>query len=113
MDTLLARKQYPRMARRPKNPPKLYIGEWIEHLGTKKPSEIAKEAGITESYLSLLISGEKDNPAAHYVKSISEAMGVSMNALYSRPPTRDVTDQVTKLAPELLAAMQELLRGKK
>lgn len=113
MDTLLARKQYPRMARRPKNPPKLYIGEWIDHLGTKKPSEIAKEAGITESYLSLLISGEKNNPAAHYVKSISEAMGVSMNALYGRPPTQDVTDQITKIAPELLTALQGLLKGKK
>lgn len=116
MDRLSVANDYPGMARspRPQYRP-LFIGPWIIRLG-RKPSEIAKAVGVGESYLSLLISGDKKNPSGALLLAISEELGISVNDLYRRPPSQEVTDAVTTLRPDQVAALGELLdsvRGKK
>lgn len=86
----------------------LYIGQWASRL-QRKPSEIARAVGITESYLSLLISGDKKNPSATLLMDISEVLGISVNDLYRPPPTREVTGAVVQLRPDQLAVLGELL----
>lgn len=96
------------MARKPARLRPLHIGLWISRLG-RKPSEIAKAVGIGESYMSLLISGEKNNPSAALLLSISEELGITINDLYRRPPEREVTDQISQLRPDQIAALGDLL----
>lgn len=100
---------YPGMAKRPVRKVKtLYLGPWLARLG-RKPSEIAKAVGIGESYLSLLISGDKKNPSSALVLAISEELGITVNDLYRRPPDVDVTEAVTQLRPDQLAVLSDLL----
>jgi transcriptional regulator with XRE-family HTH domain len=105
---LLAAGQSRRMAKARKDLPPLYLGPWFARLG-RKPSEIARKVGIEESYLSLLISGDKKNPSAAIVYAISEELGISMNDLYRHPPERDVTNAIVKLRPDQLSALSDLL----
>ena len=101
-------RQSRRMAKARKDLPRLYLGPWFARLG-RKPSEIARKVGIEESYLSLLISGDKKNPSAAIVYAISEELGISMNDLYRHPPERDVTNAIVKLRPDQLSALSDLL----
>lgn len=86
----------------------LHIGPWIVRLG-RKPSEVAKKVGIGESYLSLLISGDKKNPSGQLLLAISEELGISVNDLYRHPPASDITARVSELRPDQLAVLGELL----
>lgn len=87
---------------------RLYIGEWLTKLG-RRPSELSKASGVDEGYLSQLISGEKNNPSAAQLMAISTELGISVNALYSRPPVVDVTDRVRTLRPDQVEALGALL----
>lgn len=108
MDSLLTRNDNGCMARRPKNVERLYIGEWIEFLGTKKQHEIAAEVKITEGYLTQLISREKVNPAHWIVKRIAGALGIGMGALYLPPPSREMRAAFPTIGFEQLAIMQTM-----
>lgn len=109
MDISLAEDDYPGMAKaRSKRLRTYYLGPWIARLG-RKPSEIAKAVGIGESYLSLLISGDKKNPSGALLIDISEELGITVNDLTRRPPDHDVTDAITQLRPDQLATLGELL----
>lgn len=90
----------------------LYIGQWMSRLG-RKPSEVAKATKINEGYLSQLISGEKNNPSGRTLYMISTELGVSINALYEKPPEMDVTGRVQHLSPQQLEALASLLAGYK
>ena len=109
MDRYAGSEEYPDMARpHVKRLRTLHLGPWLARLG-RKPSEIAKAVGVGESYLSLLISGDKKNPSGALLLAISEELGISVNDLYRRPPEHDVTDAITQLRPDQLATLGELL----
>lgn len=102
-----------RMPAKPKKPPvKLHWGEWIARLD-KKPVEVAKAVGITESYLSLLISGERANPSIGLVIAITDFLGITVNDLKHRPPPPEAIRAAGELPPDQLAALARLLEGMK
>lgn len=87
----------------------LYLGPWLAVLG-RKPSEVARAIGCNEGYMSLLISGkQRRNPSAELVLDLSDELGVSVNALYSPPPARDVAGEAGKLSTRQWAAFLEVL----
>lgn len=78
----------------PRKPlPQLFLSEWLARL-KKKQQEIAKAAGIGKSYMSQIVSLQKDDPSAAIVFWISEALGVTVNDLYRPPPTRAEIDKL-------------------
>jgi transcriptional regulator with XRE-family HTH domain len=85
--------------------PKLFLGEWLSALGIK-PVTVAKEVGLTESYLSGLISGvEKVNPSSHLMFEISEYLGISVNQLYRPPPPRQALQAIETLPPAVVGRL--------
>lgn len=66
----------------------LYIGAWIAFVG-KRQVAVAKDAGITEGYLSALISGKHGkDPALSVLKAVARAIGVPVQALFVAPPDK-------------------------
>lgn len=98
-----------RQKREPVKVRTLYLGPWLVALG-RKPVEIAKAIGCTEGYLSTLISGKhKKNPSTEFMLDLSDELGVSINALFSRPPSQDVAGNAEKLSSRQWAAFLEVL----
>lgn len=97
-------------ASRPK--PKLrpmYLGQWLARLD-RKAADVAKAVGCTPGYLSALISNKHDkNPSTEFMLTLSEELGVSINALFMPPPPRDVTEGAQKLTDRQWAALLEIL----
>ncbi len=71
--------------------PVLFLGEWLDRLDLKQ-SEIADEAKITRAYMNNLVNPPKDkkrkNPSIAVMLRIYKATGVSVNDLYTPPPSR-------------------------
>jgi transcriptional regulator with XRE-family HTH domain len=98
-----------RRRREPVRARTLYLGQWLAVL-SRKPSEVARAINCNEGYLSLLISGkQKRNPSTELILDLSDELGVSVNALYNPPPTRDVAGEVGKLTTRQWAAFLEVL----
>lgn len=87
---------------------KLYIGPWLARLD-RKPSDVAKKVGVTEGYLSLIISDERKNPSHSLLFDLARELGISIDDFYRRPPEREVTERITKLRPDQLAVLSDLL----
>lgn len=83
----------------------LYIGQWISALGLVQ-REIAREAGMNEGYLSLLISGKKVNPSHAMVAAIADAMGIRWDCLYEPPPSKEVIQTAQNLDPVVLSRLR-------
>lgn len=80
----------PKTARPPRKPPAaLYIGEWMARLGIR-PVELAKGTGLTESYISELVSRKKDNPSFNAIADIADYLGVTISDLRRPPPSAAV-----------------------
>jgi len=77
---------------RPDDPPEIFLGAWLKTFEIG-PTEAAKIAGCTQSYISNISAGKKPNINVLYLLRLSEAMGVTINDFYRKPPT------VTQLAP--------------
>lgn len=93
---------------RPKKVRTLHLGEWLSRLG-RKPVELAKAIGVGESYISLLISGQKKNPSGALLLDISEFLGLSVNDLYEPPPPAETGNALKHLNPAQLAVLGTLL----
>lgn len=86
----------------------LHLGPWLRRKGLKQ-IEVANKAGIGKSYMSQLVSGKKDEPSALLMLYISEAMGVTVNALYRPPPTQQQVDRAKGLTPEQIVMIGDLV----
>lgn len=78
--------KYAGMAKAPKMPPRLYIGEWMDALGIRQV-DIVRQTGINGGYLNELISGAKRNPGFLMLSGVAEALGVPVDALRKKPPS--------------------------
>lgn len=100
------------MARRAKSRlkplPPIRLSEWLDRLG-RKPGEVAKKSGISESYISNIINSPTKMPSTHVMWAISEELGISVNDLYNHPPERAITEKVRRLRPDQLSALGTLL----
>jgi transcriptional regulator with XRE-family HTH domain len=86
----------------------LHVGEWISRSG-RPPREIAEAIGVTEAYLSELISGRKKNPSALVLLALSEELKITVNDLYRRPPTAAEMERLKDLTPAQAALLGQLL----
>jgi hypothetical protein len=73
---------------------------------------------VGESYISLLISGQKKNPSGGLLLDISEFLGLTVNDLFQPPPPPEASNAVEHMNPAQLAALGTLLneiktRGRK
>jgi transcriptional regulator with XRE-family HTH domain len=86
----------------------LYVGEWVAQSG-RQQEDIADRTGITDAYLSELISGKKKNPSAHVLRALSEELGITVNDLYRKPPSAAQLDRLKNLSPSDAATLARLL----
>lgn len=86
----------------------LYVGEWVAQSG-RQQEDIAAAAGITDAYLSELISGKKKNPSAHVLRALSEELGITINDFYRKPPSAAQLDRLKNLSPADAATLSRLL----
>ncbi len=93
----------------PQEPPELFLGEWLDRLGLQQ-KEVAQAAGITPAYLNNLVNPAKlkqrKNPRIAVMLRISAAIGVSINDLYKRPPTRAEADRLRQFQPSTIDALR-------
>jgi transcriptional regulator with XRE-family HTH domain len=90
----------------------LYVGEWVAGYLAKKglqQEDLAEAIGITDGYLSELMSGKKKNPSAHVLRAISEELGITINDFYNKPPSRSQLDRLKNLSPSDAATLTRLL----
>lgn len=91
---------------------KLYIGEWINRRG-RYPAEVADKIGYSEGYMSEIISGKKKNPSTQFLLAIADDLDLTLNDLYSAPPSEEVLKNVGKLSPTDQATLSRLLKSVK
>lgn len=102
MDTRAASAEHGGMGRRPSRP--LKLGAWIDYLGLRQV-DIAKEAGIGESYLTQLKKNPRKRPSVEVLFAIATAMKFdNPNDLYEDPPPKSLT-------PSQAAAVSRQLRN--
>lgn len=62
------------------------IGERLRYLRKKKGysiSRLAKEAGVSKTYLSYLDRGLQNNPSLQFLEKVSSRLGISVEYLIS------------------------------
>lgn len=86
----------------------LRLSEWMDRLSIKSV-DLAKELGISESYVSDLRSGRlKKQPGVQLLLRISDFMEITVNDLYTRPPPRDAIRGTERLKPADIAALARI-----
>ena len=79
---------------------KLYLSEWMARLGVR-PVDLARGAGISESYISTLRAGKlKKNPTPDVLLAISDALRITVNEMYSPPPNPAAVAAIRELQPD-------------
>lgn len=86
----------------------LHVGEWVSQSG-RQQEDIAESVGITDAYLSELMSGKKKNPSAHVLRALSEELGITINDFYSKPPSQAQRERLKNLSPSDAATLTRLL----
>ena len=89
----------------------LHLGAWLA-LFQVSETEAGKIAGVGQSYIANLISGFKKNPSALILMDISEYLGITVNDLYQRPPSRAEMQPAANLSPRAREAIITLQRRK-
>lgn len=98
------------MQKKPQDPiPEIYLGDWLDHFNIG-PTEAAKIAGCSQSYISNISRGAKKNVNALYLLRLSEHLGVNVNDFFRRLPSQAQLSALTDLSPKAQAA---LLAGKR
>lgn len=62
------------------------IGERIKYLRLRKGysiSRLAKEAGVSKTYLSNLDRGIQNNPSLQFLEKVAERLGITVDQLIS------------------------------
>lgn len=95
--------------RNPQEIREIFLGDWLKRAGIG-PTEAAKIAGCTQSYISNISSGARPNVNTLYLLPISEALGITVNDLFRKPPSEAQLAPMKALSPE---AQEALLRPKR
>lgn len=105
------------MAKRPQKPPlpviqkrlrRFYLGAWLKYLGHRQ-ADLARATGLTESYISNLVNQQKEGPTPEVLLGISEALDITVNDLYSPPPTLEAAEAIREMTPAEQAALARAL----
>ena len=101
------------MAKRTPPPPQeIFLGEWLERAGIG-PSEAAKIAGCSQSYISNITRGAKTNINALYLLRLSETLGISVNDFFRKPPSQAQVASIAALSPEAQRMLLQPRRAKR
>lgn len=93
------------MAKKPAlDVPEIYLGRWLA-LFDMGPTEAAKVAGCSQSYISNISAGRRPNVNYLYLLRISEEMGISVNDFFSPPPNKSHVAAMKSLSPKARAAI--------
>jgi transcriptional regulator with XRE-family HTH domain len=95
--------------RRPPQIAPLYLGQWLARLGIK-PVELCRGTGLTDAYVSELISGKKINPSFNAIRDIADFLGVRIDELRRPPPPDDAVQSVGGLSPSTLDRLKATTR---
>lgn len=88
----------------------LFIAEWLSVLGMNR-RQLAHKSGVSEPYVSQLANNRKENPSRKKLKSIADALGITVKDLYSAPPPREVIEAMLRISPDLAARLQQRRRA--
>jgi len=86
----------------------LHIGLWVAQSGRQQEA-IADKVGITDAYLSELISGRKKNPSVHVLRALADELGITINDFFERPPTGPEIDRLRNLSPSDAAILARIM----
>ena len=84
----------------------IYLGEWIRALDTT-PAEVARGTGLSESYLSQLIDGSKNNPTLDKLSKIVHCLDIPIGAVFEPPPDITLVDRFSRLPPRLVERLKQ------
>lgn len=90
----------------------LFVGEWVARFiiqTGRQQEDIAEAVGISDPYLSELMSGRKKNPSTHVLRALSEELGITINDFYHKPPSQAQLDRLKNLSPNDAAMLSRLL----
>jgi transcriptional regulator with XRE-family HTH domain len=87
----------------------IFLGEWLKREGLG-PTEAAKIAGCSQSYISNISSGARSNINALFLLRLSEHLKININDFFQRPPPESQIAPLRSFSPE---AREALLRPKK
>lgn len=100
----MAHRPKPPVPRPRRRPPPLFIGAWIRRLGLKQV-DVARGAGIGESYMSSIVSGNK-YPGPAVLAAIASVMGVPEHVLRQPPPDEAAIRAIGDLDPAIISRLQ-------
>lgn len=88
----------------PIEPREIFLGDWLEHFGIGA-TEAAKIAGCTQSYISNIKRGARQNINALYLLRLSEHMELNINDFFRPLPSQSQLVALSKLSPKAQAAL--------
>ncbi len=68
-------------------PREIFLGDWLDHFGIG-PTEAAGIAGCTQSYISNISRGARDNVNVLYLLKLSEYLDVNVNDFFRPLPNQ-------------------------
>jgi len=91
----------------------LYVGGWVDAYLAKNPelqqTDLADSIGISDGYLSELMSGEKKNPSIHVLRAVAKKIGIRLDDFYEKPPADTQLERLKNLSPSDAATLIRLL----
>lgn len=88
----------------------IYLSEWLDAF-KMKVIDAAKIAGCSQGYLSNIMRGERPNVNVLYLLRLSEAMQITVNDFYRKPPSVTQLAPLTDLSPQARQAIMNRKRG--
>ncbi len=98
--------------RNPPEPREIYLGEWLKRAGIG-PTEAARIAGCSQSYISNISGGIRDNVNVLYLLRLSEFLGVAINDFFRKPPSESQLASIAALSPEAQDMLLSRQRAKR
>lgn len=93
-------------------PRDLYLGEWMEFFDVG-PVELSKAAHCSSSYVSNIKGERRADVNVLFLLPISEHLGVSVNDLYTRPPSKVQIAEFQPYSKVAQASILERIRQKR
>jgi len=90
---------------------RIHLQGWLYFKGMDA-AYLARAIGVTESYISMLISGEKDNPTLVMLGKIARGLGIPVGLLFTHPQHLGVPVPVSNTAIGALKDIEARVREK-
>ena len=85
-------------------PREIFLGDWLKEWQIG-PTEAARIAGCTQSYISNISRGARPNVNALFLLRLSEHMGVNVNDFFRPMPSQSQLAPLQNLSPKAQAAL--------